>query len=79
MVTSGHGGGRWNPRLRTLPPFLSHCRAILARDDVEVVAINDPFIDAEYMAYMLKYDSVHGQVRCDQPAATPWMGLLSLS
>ena len=28
--------------------------------DVEVVAINDPGIDAEYMAYMLKYDSTHG-------------------
>ena len=26
----------------------------------EIVGINDPFIDAEYMAYMLKYDSVHG-------------------
>ncbi len=25
-----------------------------------VTAVNDPFIDAEYMAYMLKYDSVHG-------------------
>lgn len=23
-------------------------------------AINDPFVDAEYMAYMLKYDTVHG-------------------
>jgi len=28
--------------------------------DVEVVAINDPGIDPEYMAYMLKYDSTHG-------------------
>eukprot|EP00798_Chlamydomonas_sp_ICE-L_P002878 gene2878-17096_t len=36
-------------------------RAMLAREDVEVVHINDPFIDPEYMAYMLKYDSVHGQ------------------
>eukprot|EP01051_Picozoa_sp_SAG22_P008448 SAG22_NODE_643_length_8222_cov_5.448972_1_plen_188_part_10 len=27
----------------------------------EVTAINDPFIPAEYMAYMLKYDSVHGK------------------
>lgn len=36
-------------------------RSILARDDVEVVAVNDPFIDAEYMAYMLKYDTVHGK------------------
>jgi len=26
-----------------------------------IAAINDPFIPAEYMAYMLKYDSVHGR------------------
>lgn len=30
------------------------------RSDIEVVAIND-LIDVEYMAYMLKYDSVHGR------------------
>ncbi|MFS8017891.1 putative glyceraldehyde-3-phosphate dehydrogenase (phosphorylating) [Helianthus anomalus] len=30
------------------------------RDDIEVVVVNDPFIDAKYMAYMLKYDSTHG-------------------
>lgn len=34
-------------------------RAMAERDNVEVVGIND-LIDAEYMAYMLKYDSVHG-------------------
>lgn len=33
--------------------------AMLERDNVEVVAIND-LIDANYMAYMIKYDSVHG-------------------
>ena len=31
------------------------------RDDVEVVAINDPQLDADYMAYLLEYDSVHGR------------------
>lgn len=35
-------------------------RAAQKRDDIEVVAIND-LIDAEYMAYMLKYDSTHGR------------------
>lgn len=33
------------------------------------MAINDPFIDAEYMAYMLKYDTVHGKVRSETPIA----------
>lgn len=36
-------------------------QAALAKEGVEVVAINDPFIDAEYMAYMTKYDTVHGR------------------
>ncbi len=40
-------------------------RASLARTDVQVVAINDPFIDLEYMVYMLKYDSVHGRFKGD--------------
>ena len=35
-------------------------RAALKRDDVNVMAINDPFIDLEYMVYMFKYDSTHG-------------------
>jgi len=34
-------------------------RASLERDDIEVVGINDPFLDAEYMAYLMKYDTVH--------------------
>ncbi len=37
-------------------------RAAIHRDDVEVVGIND-LIDAEYMAYMLKYDSTHGRFK----------------
>lgn len=34
-------------------------RAMTERSNIEVVGIND-LIDATYMAYMLKYDSVHG-------------------
>ena len=36
-------------------------RAALKRDDVEVVALNDPFMSPDYMAYMLKYDTTHGK------------------
>jgi len=42
-------------------------RVAAKRKDIEIVGINDPFVDAEYMAYMMKYDSVHrrydGEVR----------------
>eukprot|EP00754_Rhynchopus_humris_P043663 Rhum_TRINITY_DN3423_c1_g1::Rhum_TRINITY_DN3423_c1_g1_i1::g.10774::m.10774/K00134/GAPDH, gapA; glyceraldehyde 3-phosphate dehydrogenase len=36
-------------------------RAGLNHPDVQVVALNDPYLDAEYMAYQFKYDTVHGQ------------------
>ena len=36
-------------------------QAALSKEEVEVVAINDPFITADYMAYMTKYDTVHGR------------------
>ncbi|XP_008226146.1 PREDICTED: glyceraldehyde-3-phosphate dehydrogenase GAPCP1, chloroplastic [Prunus mume] len=35
-------------------------RVATSRDDMEVVAVNDPLVDAKYMAYMFKYDSTHG-------------------
>lgn len=38
-------------------------QAALENDEVEVVAINDPFIAADYMAYMVKYDSMHGRFK----------------
>jgi glyceraldehyde 3-phosphate dehydrogenase len=37
-------------------------RVAVAKENVEVVAIND-LIDVDYMAYMLKYDSTHGQFK----------------
>lgn len=37
-------------------------RAAVAQPDVfEVVGINDPFIDLDYMVYMVKYDTIHGK------------------
>ncbi|XP_070389886.1 glyceraldehyde-3-phosphate dehydrogenase 2-like isoform X2 [Dermacentor albipictus] len=39
-------------------------RAALAKG-VEVVAVNDPFIDVKYMVYMFKYDSTHGRYHGD--------------
>ena len=36
-------------------------RASLRRDDIDIVAIND-LLDLEHLAYLLKYDSVHGTV-----------------
>jgi glyceraldehyde 3-phosphate dehydrogenase len=35
-------------------------RAAMARDDIEVVAVNDPFIPPDYMVYQFKYDSAQG-------------------
>ncbi|MEN6418239.1 MAG: glyceraldehyde 3-phosphate dehydrogenase NAD-binding domain-containing protein, partial [Clostridiaceae bacterium] len=35
-------------------------RAAAANPNIEVVGVNDPFIDLEYMDYMLRYDTVHG-------------------
>lgn len=36
-------------------------RAAQKMDNIEIVGINDPFIDPEYMVYMLTYDTVHGR------------------
>jgi len=38
-------------------------RNALLAGEIEVVAINDPFIDLDYMVYMFKYDSVHGRFK----------------
>ena len=37
-------------------------RATQERNDIEIVGIND-LIDVEYMAYMLRYDTMHGQFK----------------
>lgn len=37
-------------------------RSAVARENVQVVGIND-LLDVEYLAYMLKYDSVHGEFK----------------
>jgi glyceraldehyde 3-phosphate dehydrogenase len=36
-------------------------RALPKFPNVEIVAVNDPFIPTEYMRYMFKYDTVHGR------------------
>ncbi len=36
-------------------------RAAVSNPNVTVVGINDPFVDLEYMKYMLQYDTVHGK------------------
>ena len=38
-------------------------RAAAERDDVEVVGINDPFLDVDYAEYMFSYDSIHGRFK----------------
>jgi glyceraldehyde-3-phosphate dehydrogenase type I len=38
-------------------------------EGVNVVAVNDPFIDLEYMVYMFKYDSTHGRYKGEVTSA----------
>lgn len=40
-------------------------RNALENQEIEIVAINDPFIDLDYMVYMFKYDSVHRRFEGD--------------
>eukprot|EP00177_Eucheuma_denticulatum_P007962 GFKZ01014504.1.p2 GENE.GFKZ01014504.1~~GFKZ01014504.1.p2 ORF type:complete len:336 (+),score=49.46 GFKZ01014504.1:256-1263(+) len=44
-------------------------RAAVEKGTCQVVAINDPFIDLDYMVYMLKYDSTHGRYKGEVTAA----------
>ena len=38
-------------------------RASVNNPDVQVVGINDPFLSPDYMAYMVRYDTVHGNFK----------------
>jgi len=38
-------------------------RIAIEKEGVEVLAINDPFMTPQYMQYLLKYDTVHGQFK----------------
>jgi glyceraldehyde 3-phosphate dehydrogenase len=40
-------------------------RNAIEHDDVNIVAVNDPFIEPHYAAYMLQYDSTHGRFKGD--------------
>jgi glyceraldehyde 3-phosphate dehydrogenase len=40
-------------------------RNAIEHDDINIVAVNDPFIEPQYAVYMLKYDSAHGNFKGD--------------
>lgn len=40
-------------------------RNSVGRDDVEIVAINDPFLTPEYACYLYSYDTVHGRAKSE--------------
>jgi glyceraldehyde 3-phosphate dehydrogenase len=46
-------------------------RAALNNSNVEIVAIND-LTDANMLAHLLKYDTVHGTLQADVKVVLPW-------
>ena len=40
-------------------------RIAAKREDIEIVAINDPFIEVDYAKYLMQHDSVHGHYDLD--------------
>jgi glyceraldehyde 3-phosphate dehydrogenase len=53
-------------------------RAAANKPNINIVAINDPFISVDYMEYMYKYDTVHGraseEITHDKEAGTITVG-----
>jgi len=41
--------------------LVARCAAM--RSDIQLVAVNDPFMDLDYMVYLFKYDSTHGRFK----------------
>jgi len=48
-------------------------RAAKLNPRIQVVAINDPFIPADYMKYMFQYDTVHGRYQGTLAAEDGWL------
>mmetsp|Transcript_46758 Transcript_46758/g.104769 ORF Transcript_46758/g.104769 Transcript_46758/m.104769 type:complete len:342 (-) Transcript_46758:73-1098(-) len=52
-------------------------RAAIENQSVTVVAINEPFMDLDYMQYLLKYDSVHrkfnGTIECKKDGSNEFL------
>lgn len=38
-------------------------RAAILNPDIEILCVNDPFMDVTYLRYLLQYDSVHGALK----------------
>jgi len=46
------------------------CRIAVQRDDISVVAVNDPFLDPASMKYLFMHDTVHGRFKGTVEATT---------
>ena len=55
----------WQLKLASMVSDVSvvWCSVLLSTqpETFEVVGVNDPFVDADYMVYMVKYDTIHGR------------------